>query len=277
MVDIIEYPGITRSANEHIGGVAWDKYTGLITILVDSAAPWATGGQDVSGTNLIMKYDPDTKKTLWNLNITEVTQGVYGGFQDVETDEEGNTYIVGTWPGTIMRVDPEGKAVKPWYLPPTIVTTKVGFGGLAALGHILLSNDAGDGQIYRFDMRADKGTPVLVPMTPNVTYKDTDAIYMPPKYEGEVLLVSSHAAGIQVLRSKDKKWTTCEYLGTVPNSNAPLAVDSIVTAAVQMGNNSVYIVDDWFGDPWVAGQTAGNRSLFPMPDITAQIEELLKM
>jgi len=43
-----------------------------------------------------------------------------------------------------------------------------------------------------------------------------------------------------------------------------------------MGSNSVYIIDEWFADPWVAGQTAGNRSVFSMPDITSEIEKLLR-
>ena len=240
---------------------------------MDSAPPWATNGADVSGDNLIMKYNPDTKEFLWTLNITEVTQGEYGGFQDVEHDSRGNTYIVGTWPGTIMKVDKHGKAVVPWYLPPTIITTDEGYGGLVAVGDVLLANNGADGQIYRFDMRREKGVPVLVPMTPNVTYLDTDGIYAPPKYGGTVLLVSSHDSGIQVLRSKDH-WQTAEYLGTVSNPSSAVEAGFQVTAAVQMGSNSVYIIDEAFADPWVPGQTAGNRSLFPMPDITAQVEQL---
>jgi hypothetical protein len=49
-----------------------------------------------------------------------------------------------------------------------------------------------------------------------------------------------------------------------------------VTAAVQMGSNALYIIDVFFADPWVPGLTAGNRTLFPMPDITEQVEALLK-
>lgn len=274
VLSILEYPGITRSATEHIGGVAWDPYTGLITVLVDSAAPWATGGADVSGTNLVMKLDSHTGQTLWTVNLTEVSQGRYGGFQDVETDARGNTYIVGTFPSSILRVDPAGRAAVPWYPPQTTDTTVDGYGGLVAVGDTLLTND-GDGRIYRFDMRAAQGSPTLVPTVPEVLYNDTDAIYAPPRYDGKVLLVSSHAAGIQVLRSRDARWHVAEYLGTIPNLDTPVAAGSEVTAAVQMGSNAVYIIDEFFTDPWVPGLTAGNRTLFPMPDITDQLEELL--
>jgi len=273
MVEIIEYPGITRSASEHIGGVAWDKYSGLITILVDSAPPWATNGADVSGDNLVMKYDPVARKTLWTTNLTAVSKGKYGGFQDVEHDRRGNTYVVGTWPSSILRIDRDAKHVVPWYPPQTTVTTDRGYGGLAAAGEVLLTND-GDGQIYRFDMRDDKGTPKLVPISPKVLYNDTDGIYLPPVYGGTVLLVSSHDSGIQVLRSTNS-WRTAEHLGTIKNPSNAATNGSQVTAAVQMGSNSVYIIDEFFTDTWVTGQTAGNRSVFPMPDITHQIKELI--
>jgi hypothetical protein len=275
MVRIMEFPGITRTISENIGGVQWDQYTGLISILVDSAAPWATAGADVSGDNLMMKYNPKTQKFLWNLNITAATKGLYGGFQDVEHDKRGNTYIVGTWPGTIMKVDASGTVVEPWFLPPTVVTTKKGYGGLVGVGEVLLTND-GDGQIYRFDMRDTKGKPVLVPMTPNVTYTNTDAIYAPPLYDGTILLVASHTAGIQVLRSKDATWGIAEYLGTIPKPVGALYDGSGCVAAVQMGSNSVYMILEWFGDPFVPGQTAGNRSSWPMPDITADLNRLLR-
>ncbi|RMZ79130.1 hypothetical protein DV738_g3494, partial [Chaetothyriales sp. CBS 135597] len=273
ILEIIEFPGITNSISEHVGGVQWDEYSGLVSILVDSAPPWATGGADVSGDNIIFKYDPTTREFLWSVNLTAVTQGEYGGFQDVEHDSRGNTYIVGTYPGTILKVDKCGKAAVPWYLPETINTTEQGYSGLAASGDVLLAN-AANGEIYRFDLTQEKGEPVLVPITPDVRYNDTDAIYAPPKYDGKVLLVSSHLSGIQVLRSEDD-WQTAEYLGTVPNPSDLVDEGFQVTAAVQLGSNALYIIDEVFTDPWVEGQAAGNRSLFPLPDITAQVENLL--
>ena len=275
-VSILEFPGITRTGTLHIGGVAWDKYTNLWTILVDSANPWATNGADVSGDNLLIKYDPDRKTVLWTLNITAVTNGVYGAFQDVEHDVRGNTYVVGTFPGTLMKADAHGRAIKPWYLPPVIEHTKMGFGGLADVGNDILLSQDGDGRVYRFNMQDElRGTPVLVPTLPRGSplYNDTDAIYAPPKYDGKVLLVASHLSGLQVLRSRDGRWRTAEYLGTIPN---PIGGDWWVVAATQMGKESVYMIGVWLTDPWVPGQVAGNRTEFPLPEITDQIEALLR-
>ena len=251
---MLEFPNASYTGSMHIGGVAWDPHTGLITIITDSAAPWATGGADVSGDHFLIKYHPHQKKIIWSLNITDLTQERYGGFQDVETDRRGNTYVVGTWPGTILRADRHGRSIKNWYLPePLPPTTKVGFGGLVAVGgtsEVLLAND-GDGQLYRFDMRHEVGTPVLVPVTSGVACRINDAIYLPPRYDGRVLLVACGAEGLQVLRSRDKRWVTAEYLGTVPNPTGPGFEGSVVTAAVQIGRNpgSIHLVEGYFDFP----------------------------
>ncbi|KAK4163957.1 hypothetical protein QBC43DRAFT_237893 [Cladorrhinum sp. PSN259] len=286
MKTIHEYPGVSHTGTYHIGGVAWDPYTSLYTILTDPAAPWVPDafGVNISGTHLLMKYNPDNDKILWTLNISKVTNEKYGGFQDVETDPEGNTYVVGTFPGTILRADPKGKAIKPWYLPPPPLppTTQKGFTGIAQVPNknILLSAD-GDGQLYRFDTRLPKGIPIRVPLSPEILYNDIDAIYLPPKYDGRILLLSSWVSGTQVLRSKDKSWKKAEYLGTVPNPTGPLIdLAAIQVATVQIGPNTkdggrIFVVFLNFDFPWVEGTVAGPRRLFPMPDITEQVEALV--
>jgi hypothetical protein len=272
-LDVIEFPGITLNPVQHVGGVGWDKHTGLVSVLVNAAAAFSTSGADVSGDNIIKKYNPRTKKFLWSLNITDVTKGVYGGFNDVTADPQGNTYIVGTFPGTVMRVDKRGSAVIPWYLPPTINTTDRGFSGVASTGNTILALDSGKGQIYRFDALAAKGAPVLIPHTPNTAISGGDAIHLPLKFGGKVLLVAEHIKGVTVLRSKDG-WATAEHLGTIPN-DPTLPPGVLVVSMTQIGN-SLYIVNDWFADPWVPGTVAGNKTSFPMIDITAQVDNLLK-
>jgi hypothetical protein len=273
-LEAIEFPGITHNTAEHIGGVGWDKYSGLVSVLVDAAAAFTVFpfGSDVSGTNLIKKYDPVAKKFLWTVNLTEITQGVYGGFNDMTTDPRGNTYIVGTFPGTVIRVDKDGKEAIPWYLPATINTTDEGFGGIAGVGDTLISMDAGKGQLFRFDARDDHGTPVLVPHTPNTAIVDSDGIHLPIKFDGKVLLVAEHENGVTVMRSNDG-WRTAQHLGSIPNPPG-LAPGVLVVSTVQIGD-SLYIINDWFTDPVVPGTTAGNKTSFPMIDITADVDRLL--
>ncbi|KAH9897546.1 hypothetical protein F4778DRAFT_783124 [Xylariomycetidae sp. FL2044] len=308
-VATLEFPNITRTPPFHIGAVAWDPYTDLVTILVDAAAAHETGGRDISGDNYVMRYDPAAAAdgvVLWSLNISEVARGRYGGPQDVEHDARGHVYVLGTYPGTILRVEPDGSAIREWYLPEVLDHTVSGFSGFAALGDILLVSDTrnnsvedGGSAIYRFDMTAETGTPVLVPLTmppsnnnnsssssntttprPPPLLLGHDAIYLPPKYNGTVLLLAEHDRGVSVLRSRDAKWETAEYVGLVPNNNdddeddPALDAGALVTAPLEIAG-SLYMVEDWFTDALVPGTSAGNRSVFPLVDITGRVEELL--
>ncbi|KAK3948411.1 hypothetical protein QBC32DRAFT_197443, partial [Pseudoneurospora amorphoporcata] len=94
ITQVITYPGITNTGTTHIGGVARDPFTGLYTILTDPAAASATEGADLRGDHLLIKYNPLDHRTLWTVSLTTVTKERCGGFQDVETDGWGNTYVV---------------------------------------------------------------------------------------------------------------------------------------------------------------------------------------
>lgn len=226
---------------------------------------------------------------IWQRNITElITQGAWGGFQDVEHDKDGNIYIVGTYPGTVLRVDKDGNGLKPWFLPAAdelANTTKAGFGGLASIRErdLLLTNNNVDGQIYRFDniSGSETGTPVLIPRTgPNGTQPSapmgfTDAVLLPAKYNNTVLLVAEDTAGVWVFRSKDGKWESAETLGLVSNIVTE-AQGGQVPAAVQIGPDALFMLEEYFTDTIVEGTNAGNRSSFPMVSITAQVDELLR-
>lgn len=145
----------------------------------------------------------------------------------------------------LLRADRRGKTVRPWYLPdPLPPTAQIGFGGLAAVPgtDVLLSVD-GDGKLYPFDMRDEIGKPALVPAVPAVRHSFNDAVYLPPKYDGRVLLDAVGPDGVQVLRSKDKTWRTAENPGTFPHRTGPAYNGSVVTATVQIGEpGSVYTI-----------------------------------
>lgn len=289
ITESLSFIGLSGDPSLHLGPAVPDP-AGKLTILFDAAAAFDTGGQDVSGSNILIKYDVATRQVVWERNLTaEVTQGRFGGFQDVAHDRDGNVYVVGTFPGTVLRVDEAGNGLKGWFLPDPAAlanTTAAGFAGIESIPaeDMLLANNAGDGQLYRFDAvsTSDTGTPVLVPRT-DVNSGEaaadpltgTDAILLPPKYNGTVLLVAVDAVGVTVLRSRDAKWTSAETLGTVSN-NVPEAMGAFVTAMVQIGPDRIFAVEEFFGDsPLVAGTNAGNRTAFPMVDITAQIDALL--
>ncbi|KAI0018572.1 hypothetical protein F4780DRAFT_781259 [Xylariomycetidae sp. FL0641] len=281
----LEFAGITRTAPSHIGGVARDPTSGHLTVLVDAAPAHETAGRDLAGDNYLLRLDPDLG-VRWFVNLTATSRGRYGGPQDVEHDARGRTYVLGTYPGTLLRVSPDGADVAEWYLPPApLEPTHAGFTGLAAVGggsDILLvsdsRNNSGDGgALYKFDMAADTGTPTRIPLIPaDATLRPGDAVYLPPKYGGRVLLVAEHERGVAVLRSRDGSWDEAEYVGLVPNDakDPGLEAGALVVAPVEIAG-SLYMVEEWFGDALVPGTSAGNRTEFPLVDITEQVQELL--
>jgi len=273
ILNIIQFDGISHNPAIQVTAVVIDPYTRLISVLANGGAAFPTGGADVSGDNFIIKYDPVAKSTLWKLNITTVTHGKYGGFQGVTHDARGNTYVVGTYPGTIWRVDKAGSAVLPWNLPSTGNTTRSGYEGVASVGDVMLVNNGTDGQLYRFNMRAATGTPVLVPSMPNTTISAGDAIYLPPRYSATVLLAAMDLTGISVFQSKDASWETANYLGTIAIS-AVASEGAAVTAAVQVGSR-FFVLEEFFFDETASGATAGNRTVFPFVDITKQVDALV--
>ncbi|KAK0748994.1 hypothetical protein B0T18DRAFT_405589 [Schizothecium vesticola] len=277
IVDVVSFPGLTGRPNLSASGITWDKRTGLVSAILNSPTPFLTAGQNVSGDNFLVRYDPLADRVLWSVNLTAVSGGAYGGFQEVEHDARGNAYIAGTHPSSIIKIDKHGQHAAPWYLPDgPLVTGPRGYSGLASTGDVLLANDnkgGTGGEIHRFDMRDPKGRPVVVPRTPNVFIPDANGIYMPPKYRGTVLLVAINTVGVVVLRSKDGTWRTAEHLGTVANNVTLAGSDAIVPTAVQVGE-SVYMVELYFAGTIVPGTNAGNRTLFPMYDITNQLEAL---
>lgn len=267
------FPGVTLVKEFHVGGVAWDQHSGLASVIIGQGNAFETSGANISGDNFIAKYDPHAAKFLWNLNITAVTQGVYGGFNDIAHDPAGNTYFCGTFPSSILKVDAEGTAVIPWHLPETVNHTIRGYSGIASHENTIIVLDSGTGKLFRFDATAAKGTPVPVAHVPEEPIVRGDAIRLPLKYGGRVLLIAQHLRGVAVLRSPDASWTTAEYLGLIPND--PSLPEGALTTSVTQISDRIFTVTDWFSDPIVPGTVAGNKTSFPMVDITDQIEVLL--
>ncbi|KAM0123563.1 hypothetical protein ACHAO1_011265 [Botrytis cinerea] len=280
VVDIIEFSGISHTPGLFVSGLEIDTRTGLVAILANSGAAFVTqpAGSDISGPNFVLLWDPITKKELWRINLTDTSKGVYGGFADVELDPTGNVYVNGMFPGTIMKLNKCGRDevpnVEEWFLSQPRNTSIDGFGGLVAKDWTLLTHNNADGQLLKFDMRSSVGTPVAIPMTPNTIFLDSDASYLPPKYNNTVWLIAG-GPGIRVLRSKDGQWNAAEFLGTVEKSSLGLLPNHLATAVVQIGQGlNMLTVHTGDGVDAVSG---GNRTAFPFIDITDQVEKLLSM
>ncbi|KAK8054262.1 trichothecene biosynthesis [Apiospora saccharicola] len=277
-------PGLSDDPSLHLSGVKVDPQ-GCLSLVVDAGSAFDTSGADISGDNFLVKYDLASDKVLWQANLTALTDGAYGGYQDVTHDaRDGASFVVGTFPSSLIKVTADGDA-KSWYLKTPANHTIKGFSGLVPSpdGNSLLVSDSFDGKLYRFDMAAEQGTPQNVPITTRngtATQMTTslDGVSIPPRWGGKVILVSDNAAGTHVLYSADASWTSAVLRGTVPNRLAGAGGFTVATVSVGSGSgsgSSVYAVTEWFTDAKVPGSRAGDRAQFPLVDITADIWALL--
>lgn len=281
VVKSITFQGLTDKPELHASGIQFDNKKNLLSVMIDAGAAFAPvpegGSRDISGANVLVKYDLKNNKEVFRTNLSESLQGAFGGFQDIEHDSAGNSFVVGTYPGSIMKVDPQGKVVGkgPWFSAKEFNDKNVpGLTGLAATGDTLLVSDEAGKRLLRFDMKQAQGTPtpVKIGKDTKLNITDMDGVYMPAMFKRrgeEVLLVSSASAGTTVLRSTDG-WKSAENLGLIPNAN--MAKDQgFTTATVQMGQR-VYHLIEYFLDKVPEGLT---RSKFPLVDITDKIEQLV--
>jgi len=270
----ISIPGLSGDSNLHLSGVKVDPGDRL-SIIIDAGSAFDTSGVNITGDNFLVKYDLANDRILWQANLGALTNGVYGGYQDIAHDTRGNSFTVGTFPSSLIRVTADGQAAT-WYLKEPADHTIRGFTGLVPLpnGKHLLVADSSDGKLHRFDMTTKQGVPEIVPITGAVTNLTSmlDGVSIPSRWGGKVILVTDNNAGTHVLYSGDASWKTAEFRGTVPNRL--LNTDAFATATLEIGN-SIYAIFEYFLDEKVSGTLAGARSQWPLIDITANIEDLL--
>lgn len=150
--------------------------------------------------------------------------------------------------------------------------TIAGFAGLASKDWTLITNDEASGSLYTFDMRLKHPTPIPITVHPAHKIGRTDAIQLPRRYKGTVLLVAELGLGISVYRDKKGKWKEAEYLGMVEWTDQ----GTLSTAPLQVGDD-IYLNLIPFADEGLEGPgTAGNRTDFLYLDVTKRVDELLK-
>jgi hypothetical protein len=271
VVDILTLPGITGNPNYHTGGVQLDKSRRHLTIIANAAPAFATNGEDISGSNVALSYDVDSKKVEWEVNLTAIVKGKYGGFQDADLDSRGNTFVIGSFPSSIVKISPGGKEAVSWYEAEGVSQTVYGFSGITAAenGQLLLVSDNSTGGLLRFDPAEQQGRPTQIPLqnlSGNRIGQHLDAILLPKFLNGEVLLVVDGQKGVIVIRSKSQKWGKAEVRGAVPNAYAS---EGGVTVAVIEAWERLYVITEWM-------DSTLNRTAFPVYDITDKVWQLLE-
>lgn len=266
---IITLPDITGHPENHAAGIQLDSPRSQLIVVADAAATFLTNGKDISGTNMAFSYNLAHKNFNWRVNLTEVAGGRYSGYQDADLDDHGNTFVVGGYPNSIIKVSPDGRAAKLWYATDYHNHTVYGFSGIAAAdkGRTLLVSDGSTGAIYRFDSSEERGHPIHIPLQGAVEPLGSsfDAVSLPKFLNSRVLLVVENNKGVIVLRSKCDGWKQAEVLGTIPNRYAS---QSGLSVAVLEIKSRLYVVTLWLdSQPF--------RKSFPLYDITSDVMALL--
>jgi len=270
-VDTINFPGVTGNPVFHVGGVNYDRINKRLSVVADTAASFNTFGGDLSGPNWLYSLDPKTKHFFYTTNLTHVSNGAYAGFQDMDSDFDGNVYTVATFGSALMRTKPNG-ATTLFYQKPG--ATGFGFTGIASTGNVLLVNDDTPYlNILRFDVsHRDIGSHVPTPVniSPPIPANASagDAIYLPSRYENTVLLIALDGEGVRVLHSTDG-WKNARNLGVISDPDVMKeAGGPFVTAVFEVGG-SIYMLEEW-----LEGVT-GTRKHFPSKDITSAVHDLV--
>ncbi|KAF1960446.1 hypothetical protein CC80DRAFT_404825 [Byssothecium circinans] len=271
MTYIIEFRNVTNNPDFHLAGVQLNPRTNLISLVSGGGIAFVTDGKNITATDLYMQYDPSTQALTRKENLTVVTEGKLGGFQDVEHDPRNNAYVIGTFPSSIVKVSANASGAELWYPEKSPGNTNPGFAGVAAKDWTLIVNDRSTGGLVTFDMRAAKGTPNTVKITPNYTMSMADGMQLPPKYNGTVLLVSENAIGASVFRDKSGEWKEAEFMGVVPFIQNP----ANSTKALQIGESMFLNMEVFTDEGFLGPGLAGNRSEFLYVDVTQKVDELL--
>lgn len=269
VIRVTPIPGIFGNLEFHTSGIQVDSKRDLLYIIAGPGAVWETSGKDISGDSFLIQYDLAAQKFNYFSNLTSVANGLYSGHQDIAQDCFGNSYVVGSYPSSILKVSKDGKTITPWYVESGTATTVHGYSGIAssANGRFIIVSDSEKGQLLRFDTEAPKGIPIHIPLQAGAEPigESLDGGYLPALFHDTVFLATDNVLGTVVIQSKDG-WKSAQKVGVIPNTLA--SAKGTPTATVEI-RGRIYVVTDFFGD------ATRNRTDFPLIDITDKIKNFL--
>ena len=284
--EIVTFPGISGNPDFHLSGIDYDRKSGSLFFAANSASSTDANaggltGQNLTGPNRMIRYDPKARQVIFNADIASVQEQIIAAtgkfanlFQDMAEDSRGNSYMVGSFGNVIAKVDPSGKASL-YYKPSNYSDKSYGFGGIFSVGDKLIVSDTVSQGLVTFDTSKSQTEAVYVkPKNLPANYAPfADGFYAPPKYGGRIALWSDDfvngIGGIVVYSSLDN-WRTASYLGLIPN-NDTVAVGSAPTATVEI-TGSIFVVEEYFQET----SPIAKKSVFPFIDITEQVDSFVR-
>ena len=299
---VVDLPGISHAGDAnytefHLDGIDYDSKSGNIFISAASAVafdsvivqgPGGTISTDYSlanytGDNRIVIFDPKNEAIVADVSLLpaqEQYRKAMGGnltnaFQDMaEVASTGDSYAVGTFGNSIVRIPYGSKESELWYAPPASNYSKeYGFGGLFASGNKLVVSDTLSGGMVTFDTLQKNPVAKHVPLRdlPD-DYKpaNADGLFLPSKYGGKVALWSDDYNGTSVYGSEDY-WDTARFLGLISNDDPGQIQGGSTTASFEIGK-SVYVLTQIFQ----FSVPVKPKKNFLFYDITTQLDAIVK-
>ncbi|XPT04368.1 hypothetical protein M3J09_013447 [Ascochyta lentis] len=290
---VLTFPGITHTDPYHIAGIDYDASNGAMFFTANSGSGFATNGVDLSGPQKIIKWDTTAMKTIYTADLATVQEqynSTFGhaiaGFQDMAEDSAGNSYVPVSFGGyCIAKIALDGTAT-PFYMSNETAKNATAqpyiYSGLVSLPsqNKLLVSDSQRGTFVTFDTKSESPvpTPITISNLPsNYSSVACDGTITPTRYTNQrIVLCADDTLGgngaIVVFSSKDH-WASAKYLGIIYNTDSRTK-GFYTTTAVEI-TDSIYLSSMPFTDG-PTFDTAGNRSSFPLIDITNQVDLLVK-
>jgi len=279
--------GEFHEAPYHLAGIDFDAATGHV---------WVTGSPDTSfaasstgnyslanytGIDFVYRFDPKKSKVLNEFSMKPV-QDAYvkkmggnnrtSGFQDTASNTCGDTFVIGTFGNSIVKIARGANKASLWYTPAQY-SPVYGFGGIFSLGDKLVVSDTLTLSFVTFDSQAPQGKATYVPiqgLPSNYTPPRADGLYAPKRYGGKVALWADDLFGTGVYGSKDE-WKTAAFLGLVPIDPTIKATGGYTTASFEIGDR-IFTNSEFF-QPKLPQKL---KTLYPILDITDAVDAFAK-
>ena len=287
MTSTLDLPGISNPnvgnyTPYEVGGIDFDLNTGSVYVAANNADAFAsTISGDYSKANFtvpnhILRYDTRSNK-LTDVNLsgaqaefkTKTGGNLTNGFQDMAEDRAGNSYAIGTFGNSIVKIPAGSSNASLWYATEPY-SPAYGFGGIVALDDLLVVSDTASEGFVTFQTKASEPQAVYVKpsdVPANLSFM-ADGLFAPTKYSGKVLLWSNDYTGTVVYGSEDN-WKSARYVGLVPNEGE--AQGGLVTDAFEIGEN-LFVVSEFFQ----AKLPPETKTSWKFLDITQQVEAVVR-
>ncbi|GFP58863.1 trichothecene biosynthesis protein 14 [Trichoderma asperellum] len=262
--ELIDFPWITGNDDYTITGIDYDGMGSMYFAATSYTAFVATTSgnpalANFTGPNSIIRYDTNTRKILWITDLVPIQKEVFRqtgklitGFQDMAEDNQGNTYVIGTFGSIIVKINRNG--------------------GIVRSGDKIVINDRVAPGLLTFDINEPRGYPVYVHPEgfPTNYTGGGDGLLLPSRYGGKVILWSDDFYGTRVVGSRNN-WKTAEYVGLVLMDDNLSRQGGYTTGSFEVGQ-AIYSLTEFFQPT----RSVKPKQEFLMVDMTEQIDELVK-